>query len=116
LSYDPGSNPRFLGEEIEEDRDYTSSLNAEIERWDRVLDTFRSEGWKVIQAQLESETKRAEKALRMGRFESMDQLNLVRGQLMGYEQLLQLPQVARGAHRRLTEQLETHMMEVESEP
>lgn len=113
MTYDPGSNPRYLGESVSEDVSLTSSLNAEIERWGMIVDTFQSEGWRFIRSQLETELERANVALRRGRFKSLDDLNLVRGQVMGYEQLLKLPHVARGAHRRLTEQLEAHFEEVD---
>lgn len=94
--YDPAANPRNLAvveDEYEEELELEQDrIQARIDRLNREIPLFRSEGWKGIRAEFDAQIASAVDALTGDRLNSMEAIAFVRGQLRTLQWLLAMPE------------------------
>lgn len=96
MSYDPTTDPHWLGEAPVDSTDQVTALEEELSGIAQMLETFAGGGWAVIEAALlrAQETARADLSIyRPNR--DMAAIAYVQGQLSEIEHLLSLPESTR---------------------
>lgn len=102
MTYDPSTNPRHLAPVVE-DPDWEEQRSLAEERMQRIIDAcnaqmsmFNAQGWAYLTSYMQQEMEAARQALLNPKAgQTMEDIQLIRGQLMAWERLLNIPELVR---------------------
>lgn len=96
MSYDPTTDPHWLGDPPVDSTDQVTALEEELGGLSSMLETFRSDGWAVIEAALIRAQEQCRADLSIYRpNRDMAAIAYVQGQLTEVTHLLSLPESTR---------------------
>jgi hypothetical protein len=111
MTYDPAQSHRYIGQpDHEPDPDLLAKLSEKLSAASETIETCNSSGWKHIVATLEHEIYRAERRILEQQVVEPRDVALVRGQILGFRTLLEIPRSAQQDfdefHARLKQETE----------
>lgn len=109
MSYDPATDPRWLGSEVEaiETETEVALLTAQLSRLAAMMETFRSPGWAEVANDLTDNLNATARELTVFyRNRSLTDLAFVQGQIAKVQALLDLPKLVNQRYQEKSVELE----------